>query len=254
MTAQGPKDLTGKVVLVTGGAHGIGGATAAICAARGAWVIVADTDEEAGANHVARINADGGTGHFKHTNVRDEASVQSLMAEVRQRYGTLDVLICAAAVFRGGGLQPEDFPLDDLDLVMDINFKGVFLCIKYGTPLLAASRRGVIVLFASRAGVTGPSSSLAYGASKGAVNGLGLTLTEYLAPRGIRVHVVCPGGIATPLKLDALVRQGAREGRTPEKVLTQAHAELGTPDGVARVVAFLATDEADYIRGAVFTR
>jgi len=254
MTAPGPLDLTGKVVLVTGGAHGIGGATAAMCAARGARVIVADTDREEGASQVARINADGGTSHFVGADIRDEAEVQSLMAEVQRRYGALDVLVCAAAVFRGGGLQPEDFPLDELDLVMDINFRGVFLCIKYGTPLLAASRRGVIVLFASRAGVTGPSSSLAYGASKGAVNGLGLTLAEYLAPRGIRVHVVCPGGIATPLKLDALVRQGAREGRAREEVLAQAHSDLGTPDGVARVVAFLATDEAEYIRRAVFTR
>jgi NAD(P)-dependent dehydrogenase (short-subunit alcohol dehydrogenase family) len=163
----------------------------------------------------------------------------------------LDVLICAAGVLQGQFLQPEEFPLETFELVMDVNVKGTFLCTKAATPLLAASK-GVMILIASGAGVTGGSSSIAYGTSKGGVNGMGMTLAGHLAPRGIRVNVVCPGGIATEMKLGVIQTQAERQGKDFDNLV--AASELGDPIGVARLLAFLASSEADYVRQRMFTR
>lgn len=248
--------LQGKVIIVTGGAQGIGAATAQLCAARGASVVIADVNARDGEQVVASIRAAGGDAWFQHTDIRDEGEVHVLIDGVRERHGRLDVLVAAAGVLKGAYLQPEELSLEDFQTVLDVNVKGIFLCAKYAAPLLEASGRGVIIVLASGAGVTGPSSSLAYGASKGGVNGLAMTMAHHLAPRGIRVNVVCPGEIATAMKLSVIAAEAQRAGRSQEEAIAQAQAQgrLGTPEGVARIIAFLASDEADYVRGAVFTR
>jgi NAD(P)-dependent dehydrogenase (short-subunit alcohol dehydrogenase family) len=246
--------LQGKTVLVTGGAQGIGAATAKLCAARGAYVEIVDVNRQGGEEVAAEICRAGGLARFEEVNVTDEAAVRVLMAGIGERHGRLDVMICAAGVLKGAFLQPEELSLEDFESVMNINVRGSFLCAKYATPLLAAVGHGVIIMIASGAGVVGPSSSLAYGASKGGVNGLGMTLASRLAPRGIRVNVVCPGEIVTQMKLSVVHAQAVREGRDPEIALERARQEMGSPDGIARVLAFLASDEADYVRGTLFTR
>lgn len=246
--------LQGKTVLITGGAQGIGAATARLCAARGASVEVVDVNRQGGEAVVTEICAAGGQACFQQVDVTDEAAVRVLMAGIGERHGRLDVMICAAGVLRGAFLQPEELTLDDFESVMDINVKGTFLCAKYATPLLTSVGHGVIVMIASGAGVIGPSSSLAYGASKGGVNGLGMTLASRLAPRGVRVNVVCPGEIVTQMKLSVVAAQAVREGRDPEAAVDKARQEMGSPDGIARILAFLASDEAEYVRGTLFTR
>src|SRR5262249_27495238 len=166
----------------------------------------------------------------------------------------LDGLVCAAGVLKGPFLQPEEFPLEVFESVINVNVKGVFLCSKYAAPMLATSGKGVMVVVASGAGVTGPSSSLAYGASKGGANGLGMTLENHLAPRGIRVNVICPGNIVTDMKLSVEVAQAERDGTPVEEALERARQNYGTPAGVARVIAFMLSEEADYLRGTLFTR
>ncbi len=247
-------DLQGKTILITGGAQGIGAATARLCAARGAAVEIVDLNREAGEQVAAEIRAAGGRARFAEVDVADEAQVRVLMAGLGQRHGKLDVLICAAGVLKGAFLQPEEMTLDEFTSVIDINVKGTFLCAKYATPLLATGGHGVMLLIASGAGVSGPSSSLAYGTSKGGVNGLGMTLAARLAPRGVRVNVICPGEIVTAMKLSVVAAQAVREGRDPEAAVARARQEMGSPDGLARVLAFLASDEADYVRGTLFTR
>ncbi len=245
-------DIRGKIILITGAAQGIGEATARLCARRGASVIVVDVKADKGEAVAASIRAEGGQAESRAVDVRSDEAVQSLFADVTAAHGRLDVLICAAGVLLGPYLQPEEFPVETFDFVMDVNVRGSFLCTKYATPLLAASNKGVMILIASGAGVIGGSSSIAYGTSKGAVNGLGMTLAGHLASRNIRVNVVCPGGIQTELKLSVIQSQADRQGQNFDELVTNSH--LGDPAGVARLLAYLASDDADYVRRTLFTR
>ncbi len=249
-----PLDLTGKVVLITGGANGIGAATAQLCVDRGAAVVIADMNQEAGERNAAAIREKGGQADFVQTDVRVAEQVSALMAFVQQRHGRLDKMVCAAGVLRGPWLQPEDLPLEEFEMTMDINVKGVFLCAKYATPLLAASASAVVVIVASGAGVIGPSSSLAYGASKGGANGFSMTLANHLKDRNIRVNTLCPGNIVTQMKLSVDVAAAERDGKSVEEAMERARQNYGVPEGVARVIGFMISDEADYVRGAMFTR
>ncbi|MGN6812703.1 MAG: SDR family NAD(P)-dependent oxidoreductase, partial [Thermomicrobiales bacterium] len=121
-------DLTGHVVLVTGAAQGIGEATARDCSARGAAVLLADQQGEKGEQIAAAIRTAGGTAEFVQADVRDDAQVAAVVDRVRERFGRLDALVCAAGVLRGAYLQPEEFPEDVFEFVLDVNVKGIFLC------------------------------------------------------------------------------------------------------------------------------
>jgi NAD(P)-dependent dehydrogenase (short-subunit alcohol dehydrogenase family) len=244
-------DIRGKVILITGGAQGIGGATAQLCAERGARVVIADIKTE-GEALAATIRAAGGDAVFHQIDVRAADQVEALFTNVAESHGGLDVLINAAGVLQGQYLQPEEFPLEVFERVMDINVKGTFLCTKYATPLLAEAKKGVMILIASGAGVIGGSSSIAYGTSKGAVNGMGMVLASHLANRGIRVNVVCPGSLNTEMKRGVIATQAERDGRDADAMIEAAG--LGDPIGVARLLAYLASDDGDYVRRNLFTR
>jgi NAD(P)-dependent dehydrogenase (short-subunit alcohol dehydrogenase family) len=238
--------LTGKVILVVGGAAGIGRATAELCAARGAAVVVADRDAAGGAAVAAAMG-----GVFIPVDVMDATSVQALMAAVEARYGRLDALIQAAGILQGAYTPVDEFPLETWQAVIDVNLTGSFLCARYATPLLKKAGRGVILLISSVAAVNG-SSSVAYGASKGGVNGLGITLANKLAPEGIRVNVVMPGNIDTTLKRSVIAVEADTSGKSLEDAI--AASRLGTPEGAAKVLAWLVSDDADYVRGMISTR
>ena len=133
-----------------------------------------------------------------------------------------------------------------------MNLKGSFLSAKYVVPAMRRMQGGVIVLVASRAGVKSPSNMVGYTSSKGGVHGLGLTLEDGLSKDRIRVNVLCPGSIDTPLK-----RRNFEDNIRASGDVSQRHAMidgLGDPNGVAQVLTFLVSDYADYVRGAVFTR
>jgi NAD(P)-dependent dehydrogenase (short-subunit alcohol dehydrogenase family) len=253
MSDANPLDLSGKVVLITGGAQGIGQATAQLCAQRGAAVVIADFNADGGESTAKGIRDDGGTADFFSVDVRESAQVEALLNFVREKHGRLDKMICAAGVLKGPWQTPEDLLLEDFMMTQDINVKGVFLCAKFATPLLEASH-GVMIIVASGAGVTGPSSSLAYGASKGGANGLGMTLASHLAKRNIRVNVICPGNIVTQMKMSVDVARAESEGRPAEEAWDYARQNYGVPSGIARILCFMISDEADYLRGNVFTR
>lgn len=253
-TLPNPLDLTGKVVLITGGANGIGEATARLCVDRGAAVVIADMSQEAGDRVAASIREQGGQADFVKTDVREAGDVNALIEFTKQRHGRLDKMVCAAGVLRGPWQQPEELALEEFEMTMDVNVKGAFLCAKYATPLLAVSDSAVVVVVASGAGVIGPSSSLAYGASKGGANGFSMTLANHLAPRNIRVNTICPGNIVTQMKLSVEIAAAQRDGSSVEEAIQKARQNYGVPEGVARVICFMLSDEADYLRGALFTR
>lgn len=245
-------DVEGKVILITGGAQGIGGSTARICAERGAEVIITDVKQETGEALAQSLRDAGHKATFFALDVRDAEAVERVFQTVGETHGRLDVLICAAGILEGALLQPEEFPLETFERVMDINVKGCFLCAKYATPLLVSADKGAIILVASGAGVIGGSSSIAYGTSKGAVNGMGMVLEGHLASRGVRVNVICPGGVATELKLNQLRQSTEYKGETWDP--DAAAQRLGDPMGVARIIAFLASDDAAYVKRNQFTR
>lgn len=244
--------LKDKAIVITGGATGIGRATALVCAKEGARLAIADVNAVEAKKTVAMVQKAGGQAYFVPTDVLVEAQVAKLMEEAERRLGRIDVLVTAAGVLKAS-LTPVD-ELEEVvwDQVIDVNLKGSFLMAKHAVPAMRRVGKGVIIMIASGAGVHGPSSSVPYGASKGGVHGLAMTLAARLADDNIRVIDICPGNINTPLKVGAIQQQVERIGKQARA--EQQIAELGDPEGVARVIAFLASDEADYLRGTVFTR
>ncbi|MEZ4683305.1 MAG: SDR family oxidoreductase [Caldilineaceae bacterium] len=241
-------NLQNQTILVVGGATGIGQATAQLCAERGATVIVADFNADAGAATAQTI---GGT--FMPVDVTDEGSIQGLSDQINQRYGKLDGLIQTAGILKGAYLSIEEFESALFRQVLDVNTVGSFLCAKYAVPLLKQGQQPVIILISSPAAY-GVSSSYAYAVSKGGVSALGTTMAGKLAPEGIRVNVVFPGGINTEMKRSVIEADAVRQGQDPQAALAAQSGGLGDPAGVAKVLAWLVSDEAAYVRGAIHTR
>jgi NAD(P)-dependent dehydrogenase (short-subunit alcohol dehydrogenase family) len=244
--------LTDKVVLITGAASGIGLATAQVCAEQGAALALADLPDAPGLARLAAVLGTGGPPLVVPTDVTDAGACLALVAAAARRWGRVDALIHAAGVLQGAFV-----PVDELDPavfrhVVDVNVVGSFHMVRAIVPPMRRAGRGVIVLIASGAGVTGGSSSVAYGASKGGVHGLSLVLQEQLRPAGIRVHDVCPGSVDTPLKRRNVADMAQATGQSEEAAL--AAAKLADPRGVASALAFLVSDDADLVRGTLFTR
>lgn len=241
-------NLDKKNILVTGGATGIGRATAILCAQRGANIIVADSNVFDG-----NVTARASSGYFIELDVTNEVNVSEMCERIGRSHIRLDGLVQAAGILRGAFDPIEDFSMDLFRQVLEVNTVGSFLCAKYAAPLLKLGSMPVIVLVSSAAAYSG-SSSYAYGASKGGVSALGITMAEKLAPEGIRVNVVCPGNINTGMKLSVIAADARRTGQDPEAAINIASSSLGDPIGVAKLLAFLLSEEAEYVRGSIATR
>lgn len=242
-------------VMVTGGASGIGRATALLLAQQGASVLALDVDADAGTALEAQAPVNHGSGHgrlvFRRTDVSREDDVRDAVDDARLAFGGLDALVCTAGIMRGQGQAVGTFEASMWDQVMDVNLTGTFLAVKHASGPMLEQGDGVIVLVSSKAGVSTGSGSFAYGASKGGVHGLALTLDRHLGPSGIRINEVCPGDVDTPLyrrSLDEAIANGA----DPAWVETQL-ARATTPGSIARLIAFLVSDAAAAVRGTIFT-
>lgn len=243
--------LNDKVVIITGAASGIGRATVEVCAAEGARLVLADLPSAA-LDSLASLDRPGQPVIVAPTDVTRLDNCEHLAASAVKRWGRIDAVINCAGILQGGFVPLDELDVETWQRVIAVNLTGSFQVAKAVAPAMKAAGRGTIVLIASGAGVRGGSSSVAYGSSKGGVHGLAMVIEAQLAPFGIRVIDVCPGSLDTPLKRQNVVDGAIASGASPDDALKKAG--LADPIGVARVLAFLASDEADYVRGSVFTR
>ena len=223
--------LKDRVVVITGGGRGIGAATARTIVEEGGKVVIGDMLVTEGEATAAAIRAAGGDAIFVKTDVSREADCGRLVAAAVERHRKLDVLICCAGILRGATLQAEALDEATFESVLDVNLKGTFLTVKSALPHLRTATQPVVLLLASEAGTKIPSSSLAYGASKGGVHGFAMTLEAQLAPHGIRVNEICPSSIATPMRIDNLVDRARAAGQDPETSPGGGDQGCGRPHG-----------------------
>jgi NAD(P)-dependent dehydrogenase (short-subunit alcohol dehydrogenase family) len=239
-------DFDGKVVIVTGGAGGIGAAAAALFAGRGAKVVVADRDVEGAAATVATIGAAGGVAVEHAVDVGDPESVGALVAAAVATYGGLD---CA---FNNAGISPgvaafHDVTPADWQRVIDVNLSGVFWCMQAELrQFVSQGRGGVIVNTSSGAGVVAAPGQPAYTAAKHGVLGLTKGAAQEYARAGIRVNAILPGTTDTPM-----LRKFIAENPEMEKPMrrTTATGEFGLPEKVAEAAVWLCSDAASFVSG-----
>ncbi|KAB2370820.1 3-oxoacyl-ACP reductase [Actinomadura montaniterrae] len=237
--------LEGRVAVVTGGASGIGLATARRFAAEGATAVIADVDETAG-----KSAADELGGLFVKVDVTSEDEVEALYRTVQDAYGRIDV------AFNNAGISPPDDDsiletgLDAWKRVQDVNLTSVYLCCKHVIPYMLEQGKGSIINTASFVAVMGAATSqISYTASKGGVLAMSRELGVQFARQGIRVNALCPGPVNTPLLQELFAKDPERAARRLVHVPVGRFAEASE---IAAAVAFLASDDASFITASEF--
>ncbi len=235
--------LSDKVAIVTGSAQGIGLATALRLASEGARVVVSDLGGARVQAAVAQVRAAGGQAMGCVVDVTDRAAIDAMVAEVKAAWGRIDVLINNAGITKDARLAKMTSA--QFDAVIAVNLKGVFECTQAVAELMVTQGSGSIVNASSVVGLYGNFGQTNYAATKAGVIGFTKTWARELGPKGVRVNAVCPGFIRTPI-LDTV--PDAVKQKMVDKVPL---GRLGNPEEIASVYAFLASDDASYLNGAV---
>ena len=236
-------DFAERVAIVTGGASGMGAATARRLAAAGAQVVIVDRNADLAAAVAAEIGGAHAVG-----DVADSSFCDRVVADAVRAHGTLDVLVNAAGVIvRATGADTTD---EQWARIMGVNVSGTFFMCRAALRVMQPAGRGAIVNFGSIWGDLGSSGVAAYCASKGAVHNLTRALAMDHAAHGIRVNAVCPGEVNTPM-LQSERTEAVTDRLLAEIAATVPMGRLADPDEIARVVCFLASDDASYMTGAM---
>lgn len=240
--------LSGKAVVVTGAASGIGEAAARLFGAEGADQVLADWDEKRGEEVAAAVRDSGARARFVKTDVSKVADVRAMVQACVDGYGRLDVIFNNAGVEGEMNKPTADCTLENWERVIAINLGGVFYGMKFAIPEMLKGGGGSIINTASIAGLVGLQGIPAYCAAKGGVVQLTRTAALEYAALNIRVNVICPGVIWTPMVERATPTDDARKAFTALEPI----GRMGTADEVARVALFLASDESSFCTGAPF--
>jgi NAD(P)-dependent dehydrogenase (short-subunit alcohol dehydrogenase family) len=245
-----PGRVDGKVALVTGGASGIGRATALTFAREGAKLVMADMNEDGGQQTVHMLTEKGGEAIFVRTDVSKAIAVQTLVSKAVETYGRLDCAHNNAGISGIPFMRLADSEEEEWDRIMTINLKGVWWCLKYEIPQMVQQGGGAIVNTASAAGLVGSAVLPLYDASKHGVVGLTKSAALQDAKVGIRVNTVCPGVIQTPMVADYLQVNPQFEAAF---IARHPMGRLGQPEEVAEAVVWLCSDAASFVTGHTMT-
>jgi len=240
-------DLTGKITLVTGAASGIGEAIAHTFAKNGAFVYVADIDEDSGKRVSAEINDDGGSSEFLKLNLASDSDCQNAGSLVHDKHGRLDILVNNAGIGHVGTI--EQTTAADLDRLYAVNVRGMFSLTKAFVPKMIERKYGVIVNMSSVGGVVAVKDRVAYCTTKFAVVGFTKCLALDHALEGIRANCICPGRVETPFVKSRLAEYPDPEKAYREMAATQAVGRMGKPEEIAAAALYLASDEAAFVTG-----
>jgi len=235
--------LAGKVAIITGAGRGIGYATAMKFGREGATVITCDINADQAQQAAHDVAEAGGEAMGFRIDVRDPDSLTTMVRQVVARYGRIDCLVNNAGIVQDSTLK--NMTEEQFDSVIEINLKGVYNCTKAVVDVMLKQSSGVILNASSIVGLYGNFGQTNYAASKFGVIGMVKTWARELGRKGIRANAVCPGFVSTPIL-----------GKIPEKVLKALEervplGRLAYPEEIANTFAFLASDEASYINGAV---
>jgi NAD(P)-dependent dehydrogenase (short-subunit alcohol dehydrogenase family) len=242
--------LQGKVAAITGSGRGIGRAAAELFAREGARVAILEVDEDSGKDSERAISDAGGTALFIRTDVADPDNVSASFARIEKGFGSLHVLYNNASIFLG----KDDAPIADLspatwDRVLGANLHGLFHVCKHGIPLIVGSGGGSVINTSSSAGVIGIPGCDAYTASKGATVALTRSMAVEYGPANVRVNCIAPAAIYTDM-----VRESNLDDPDFDEELflrTTPVRRWGTPEEIADIALFLASDESSYLNGAI---
>ena len=240
--------LDGKVALITGGASGIGRATARLFARQGAAVALADINAAGAAQVVAEIQAGGGRAIFIHCDVTQAQDCQAAVQTTLDTFGGLDILFNNAGVIRRADVTATSE--EDWDLVLGVNLKSIFLMSKVAVPVMARAGGGVIINASSGWGLRGGARAVSYCAAKGGVVNMTRAMAIDHGPQNIRVNCICPGDTDTPMLRDEARQLGQVEGEFLAEAAQRPLGRYALPEEIAAAVLYLASPAASYVTGS----
>jgi NAD(P)-dependent dehydrogenase (short-subunit alcohol dehydrogenase family) len=239
--------LKDKVALITGGASGIGCATALLFAQEGASVMVADINSKLGQSVVEEIRSQGGRAQFTLCDVSVSEACHLAVNNTLQQFGRLDILFNNAGIIRRADVVETTEA--EWDQVLAVNLKSIFLMSKYAVPVMAKAGGGVIINTSSGWGLKGGPKAVSYCASKGAVVNMTRAMAIDHGPQNIRVNCICPGDVDTPMLRHEASQLGQPEAEFLAEAAIRPLRRYGQPLEIAQTVLYLASDASSYVTG-----